>query len=62
MTITIDRFEGDYAVVETLDRMMYNIPKELLPDAKEGDMFDIVRRENFRKEKIKKLMDDVWAD
>ena len=62
MTFTIDRFEGDYAVVETLDRIMYNIPKDLLPNAKEGDMFDIVQRENFRKENIRKLMDEVWKD
>lgn len=34
----IDRFEGDFAVVETPDRKHESLPRKLLPmDAKEGD-------------------------
>lgn len=60
MIITVDRFEGDFAVVETEDRKMYNVPKDLLPDAREGDMFEIVKRHNTRAAQIKKLMDEVF--
>ena len=62
MIITIDRIEGEYLVVETEEEMMYNIPKDLLPNAKEGDMFEILPRENYRKEKIRRLMDEVFSD
>jgi hypothetical protein len=31
MKVTIDRFEGEYAVCEKADRTMINIPREKLP-------------------------------
>lgn len=40
MKVIIDRIEGDFAVVESGDKM-YNIPCALLPDAKEGDTVEI---------------------
>jgi hypothetical protein len=37
---TIDRFEGNYAVLESDERKIYNVPKSKLPrKAKEGDVF-----------------------
>lgn len=40
--VIIDRFEGRFAVVETTDGQMFNMPKELLPsEAKESDVVSI---------------------
>lgn len=63
MQVIIDRFEGKFAVVELPDRTMANIPRILLPEAKEGDVINIsidVAATEVRKNKIKKLMDEVW--
>lgn len=39
----IDRFEGDYAVVEFKDREMQNIERKLLPpEVREGDLIRLV--------------------
>ena len=39
---TIDRFEGQWAVLETPNGKTINYPRNLLPkDAKEGDVFDL---------------------
>ena len=45
MNITIDRFEGKYAVVELSDGRTVNVPKELFADAAEGDRFSIIKDE-----------------
>ena len=43
MKLIIDRFEGEYAVVELQDKSMVNIPKKILPaEAGEGDIISIV--------------------
>ncbi|MGI6668081.1 MAG: DUF3006 domain-containing protein [Acetivibrionales bacterium] len=65
MKVTIDRFEGEYAVVELPDRTMVNMPKVLVPGAREGDIISIsINADETAKrgESIKKLMDDVWKD
>jgi len=42
MRVTIDRFEGLYAVCEKDDRTMMNIEKNKIPsEATEGDILDI---------------------
>lgn len=46
MKVTIDRFEGDFAVVEISESCFANIPKILLPDAKEGDIVSITIEKN----------------
>lgn len=60
----IDRFEGEYAVIETGDRSMVHMPKVLLPkDAKEGDVISIhIDREKTekRRHKIERLARDLW--
>ncbi len=40
MRAVIDRFEGELAVVE-LNEEMFNIPRALLADAREGDIIEI---------------------
>ncbi|OFI07777.1 hypothetical protein CLOACE_01250 [Clostridium acetireducens DSM 10703] len=65
----IDRFEGDYAVIETNYKQMVNIEISKLPaDIKEGDVI-VYNGENFvldkeetkkLKEEIEKLCDDLW--
>jgi len=65
----IDRFEGDYAVVEFEGRTMVEIHKKDLPAGlKEGDVirsidgtyvFDKVETERIRKE-TKEMFDKLW--
>jgi len=65
MKVTIDRFEGSFAVVELEDRTMANIPSVLLPTAKEGDVINItidLKETQARKKKLKKMLDDLLAD
>jgi hypothetical protein len=67
--VTIDRFEGDYAVCEKPDRKMINIKKDRLPEAaKEGDVL-VIDGESIkvdseetarRKKNAEKLMNDLW--
>lgn len=65
MKVIIDRFEGDYAVVELPDMKYVNMPKELLPkNAKEGDVIAIALDNNAtsdRSKSINKLVEDVWG-
>ena len=68
----IDRFEGDYAIIELSDRTIKNIRRSLLPyEAKEGDVIEMNEHGEVRidedetddmKKEIEKLMDDVWGD
>jgi Protein of unknown function (DUF3006). len=66
MIVIIDRFEGDYAVVELEDMRFVNMNKELLPpEAKEGDVIEIIvntKETKNREKKIGKLMDDLFKD
>jgi len=64
MKYIIDRFEGDFAIVELSDETLVNIPKAAIPpDANEGSVIDVtVDKENTatRTEKINKLMGDLF--
>ncbi len=64
MKVIIDRFEGDYAVVELPDMSTVDMPIQLVPEgAKEGDVLIIeidIEETKKREEQIKKLMDDLW--
>lgn len=58
MKLIIDRFEGNFAIVELPDGRMIDCPKELLPDnAKEGSILSITVDENATKEKLQKNTD-----
>ncbi len=64
MKVIIDRFEGEYAVVELEDRTMVNMPRRLVPEnAREGDVLNIeidMDSTRERKERINRLMDELW--
>ena len=71
MRVTIDRFEGKFAVCEKEDRTMLNIERSKLPaNAKEGDILiiqgDIIKIDtgstSKRKKTIEGLMADLWKD
>lgn len=65
MKVIIDRFEGEYAVVEIEVGQCVNIPKILLPNSKEGDIvkieIDKLETEE-RKKHIQELMNNVFED
>ena len=54
MRVVIDRFEGDFAVVEICENQFANLPKILVPDAKEGDVILITMEDNTNKLKENK--------
>lgn len=64
MKVTIDRFEGDFALVELADRKMGRISKALLPSGiKEGDMVEITvatQATAAEEKKIHKLMGELF--
>ena len=63
MKIVIDRFEGDYAVVELPDCKVCNMPLCLVPDgAEEGDVIEIVYSDDNenRANRIRRKMDNLF--
>lgn len=66
MKVIIDRFEGNYAVVELEDRNTVNMPKKLVPpEAKEGDVIEIRidhQETELRRKYIQQLMKDIWEE
>ena len=68
--LTVDRFEGDMAVLEDRkSNKMINVKRKDLPsDIKEGDILKIINGKYFIdkdftqeiSERIKKKMDDLW--
>jgi len=65
MKVIIDRFEGEYAVVELEQGGTAHISAVILAGAKEGDVVSVEVDESEtqkRRGKIKRLMDEVWND
>jgi hypothetical protein len=69
MKVTIDRFEGEFAVCEKPDRTLINIPRNRLPaGAMEGDILVLEgemvgmddQATSKRKKDINLLMNDLW--
>lgn len=64
MKITIDRIEGEYAVVELENKTMLDMSILLIPEgAKEGDIISIEidkKEAETRTKRIEKLMHDLW--
>ena len=63
----IDRFEGDFAVIEFGDRQTFNLPRILMPTAKEGDVISIIvavddNATKSRQEKIKGMMNNFFDE
>lgn len=56
MQIIIDRFEGDFAVVELENGQMIDCPKALIPsNAKEGSILNIIVDEKATNDKLQKI-------
>lgn len=65
MEVIIDRFEGNYAVVEIEKGKLVNMPRILVPDAKEGDVIKIIvdkEATKKRQEHVKDLVNDLFID
>ncbi len=65
MQVIIDRFEGEFAVVELPDGTRANLPRVLVPEAGEGDVVNITvdpAAKAKRAQAIQGLMDDLFAD
>ena len=63
MKIVIDRFDGDFAIVETEDGNTYNVPKGLFHCLREGDVLNLEFDEEEtkkRRENIKGLMNKLF--
>lgn len=60
----IDRFEGDFAIVELEDKTFSNIPRIAIPlEAKEGSVIDVaidVESTDERSRKINRMMGDLF--
>ena len=57
--VIIDRFEGNFAVVELPNKEMLDVPIALFPDAKQGDVIDI-NINHDETDKRKKNIDDLF--
>ena len=56
MKFIIDRFEGDFAVLETADLSTVNIPRNVLPiEAAEGDIVSIIIEKGETQERAKQM-------
>ena len=65
MEVIVDRFEGEYAILEIDKDNFVEVPRILVLDAKEGDVVSIVvlkEKTEERKDKISKLMDNLFED
>lgn len=63
MKLIIDRFEGNFAVIEAEDGKIYNIPKELFHCCSEGDILNLEFDEEEtlkRKNNAKSLMNNLF--
>ena len=63
MNVIVDRIEGDYAVVEIDKGKMCNLPIEVVPNVKEGDIVTIIINKDKtkkRKKTIEELMNSVF--
>ena len=64
----IDRFEGDWAIIETENRHTFNLPRFILPPAlKEGDVLNIqvsidLVATKKRTEKSKRMIENLFDE
>lgn len=65
MTFTIDRIEGNYLIVELENGKIINLPKELISNAKENDIYTITLNKDEmkkRKNNINNLINNLFID
>ncbi len=63
MKIIVNRIEGNYLVLELEDGNIVDVPKELIPEARECDIIRIsIDKEETdkRKEEMQELVDSVF--
>lgn len=63
MTFTIDRIEDNYLIIELENTNTISIPKELIPNAKENDIYTITLNKeemNKRKNNINNLINELF--
>ena len=66
--LIIDRFEGDWAIIETENRHTFNLPRFVLPSGiKEGDVISIQVEIDLiatkeRAEKSKHMLDNFFDE
>ena len=62
MDVIIDRFEGEYAIVELPDDTAIQAPRKLFISAREGDVFTIFKNDektNERRRLIRERFDKL---
>ena len=65
MQAIIDRFEGEYAVLEIEAGKFVDLPRVLVPDAAEGDVINITvdrAATEQRRARIGELIDQLFED
>ena len=65
MKVVIDRFEGGFAVVELEKNRWANIPKALIPNAREGDIIsiEVLKDESLKnKKKLSEKLESLFDD
>ncbi|PKM71686.1 MAG: DUF3006 domain-containing protein [Firmicutes bacterium HGW-Firmicutes-16] len=62
MKIIIDRFEGEFAVVELEDRSFANLPKKLIPTGADEGTVVSINVEQEQTEKLKAGMSRLIKD
>ena len=60
MKVIIDRFEGDFAVLELPDKKIISAPKDLFKDFSEGDVLEITKDKD-ETEKKKQEAEDAFS-
>ena len=54
MRVIIDRIEGDFAVCELQNGRFVNIPLCVFEDAREGDVFNVLRDDAEKEKRLNK--------
>lgn len=63
MEVIVNRIEGDYLALELENGNIVDVPSELIPEAKEGDVITIsINKEktNKRKDEMQDLVDYIF--
>lgn len=62
MKVIIDRFEGDFAIVELTEGGFADLPKVFIPEAAEGDIVNIeIEKGTDRIEKNRKRLRSLFS-
>lgn len=65
MTLIVDRIEENFLVVELPDGNFVNIPREIAPAAKEGDVLKVTLDMETKEKRLKsvnQLVNDLFED